>query len=343
MKICKEISRFVLGASCLLALASCDSTIYDDGGECTPEVRFTYDWNMKFADAFTPEVSTVDLYVFDAQGKYLKKFTSMTNSLVLSGIADGQYTFVALSTFTRPDTMVTPLAFQVPTLNVGSSTVDDLTATLAVQGTEVTTDINALYHSYDGRDNAYVLPATVKGNTVSIGTKADNVIPMMKDTNSIRVSLQQLSGKALNAEGFTFTIESANTQYNGDNSFVAGAPRVTYFPWAMSGGHADMEGIAGDVLNVIVAEFTVGRLVPADKPILTVTNPAGQVVFRIPLVDYLLLVKGNYNRRMTDQEYLDRQDEYTMTFFLDERGDWFDARIYINSWAIVRNNEVLHN
>ena len=341
MRIFKTLSRLVLGAGCLMALASCDKTIYDDGGVCTPEVRFTYDWNMKFADAFTPEVRTVSLYVFDAQGKYLRTYTSTSNSLILDGIADGSYTFVALSTWTRTEALVTPLAFSVPALTVGTSTVADLTAKLAVEGTEVTTDINPLYHSYDGKDNVYVLPATVKGNTVSIGSKADNVIPMMKDTNSIRVSLQQISGLHLDLDDYIFTIESANTQYNGDNSFIADAPRVTYSPWAVESGHADIEGIEGDVLNVVVAEFTVGRLVPADKPMLTITNREGQVVFRIPVTDYLLLVKGNYNRQMTDQEYLDRQDEYTMTFFLDENGDWFNSRILINGWVIVRNNETL--
>jgi hypothetical protein len=33
---------------------------------------------------------------------------------------------------------------------------------------------------------------------------------------------------------------------------------------------------------------------------------------------------------MSDQEYLDRQDEYSMTFFLDE-GEWVSSYILINS------------
>ena len=46
-------------------------------------------------------------------------------------------------------------------------------------------------------------------------------------------------------------------------------------------------------------------------------------------------MKGEYNRRMDDQEYLDRQDEYNMVFFLDEGDRWMDAYIYINSWKVV--------
>ena len=61
----------------------------------------------------------------------------------------------------------------------------------------------------------------------------------------------------------------------------------------------------------------------------------------IPVADYALLVKGNYNSSMSNQEYLDRQDEYNMTFFLDEDGDWLSASIIVNSWRVVLNNDTL--
>ena len=40
---------------------------------------------------------------------------------------------------------------------------------------------------------------------------------------------------------------------------------------------------------------------------------------------------------MSDQEYLDRQDEYNMTFFLDENNRWLATTIIINSWRVVLN------
>ena len=61
----------------------------------------------------------------------------------------------------------------------------------------------------------------------------------------------------------------------------------------------------------------------------------GKTVLSIPLIYYVLLVKGNYNRSMSDQEYLDRQDEYNMTFFLQDDGSWLAASIIINSWRVV--------
>lgn len=61
-------------------------------------------------------------------------------------------------------------------------------------------------------------------------------------------------------------------------------------------------------------------------------------MFNIPLVDYALLVKGNYNKDMTDQDYLDRQDEYSFVFFVDDSMNWLSASIFVNSWRVVLQN-----
>ncbi len=52
------------------------------------------------------------------------------------------------------------------------------------------------------------------------------------------------------------------------------------------------------------------------------------------------MVKGEYNKSMSDQDYLDRQDDYTMTFFIDSENRWYThAGIYINSWYVVPRQE----
>ena len=87
-----------------------------------------------------------------------------------------------------------------------------------------------------------------------------------------------------------------------------------------------------------IAELTVPRLMMENKGTarLTVRNTdTGDTVLSIRLIDALLLFKGYYNRPMSDQEYLDRQDEYPLTFFIDEGYRWTDTYIYINSWRVV--------
>jgi hypothetical protein len=83
-------------------------------------------------------------------------------------------------------------------------------------------------------------------------------------------------------------------------------------------------------------------MIAGSSPILTIWNVEEQKrVLSIPIADYALLVKGHYNKDMADQEYLDRQDEYNMTFFLDEDGNWLSSSIIVNSWRVVFNNDIL--
>jgi hypothetical protein len=93
-------------------------------------------------------------------------------------------------------------------------------------------------------------------------------------------------------------------------------------------------------LSAVLAEFTISRLVVENSPILAVYNKEkNQKVFSIPLKDYILMAKGQTYQNFSDQEYLDRENEFVMTFFLDENGDWLSSRVIINSWHLILQNE----
>ena len=88
--------------------------------------------------------------------------------------------------------------------------------------------------------------------------------------------------------------------------------------------------------------MTVNRLFTGKNPKLCVLkHETGEKIFQIPLIDYVLLVKGKYNRAMSNQEYLDRQDEYSFIFFLDANNNWLSSHIFINSWRVVLNETEL--
>ena len=120
----------------------------------------------------------------------------------------------------------------------------------------------------------------------------------------------------------------------------AASDSVYYKAWAVSSGSAGIDKTAltrdGQTeIGVAMAELTVGRLVKGHRPILNVYNTHGTKVISIPLIDYALLIKGHYNSSMSDQEYLDRQDEYNLTFFLDKEDRWVSSSIIINSWRVI--------
>ena len=166
-------------------------------------------------------------------------------------------------------------------------------------------------------------------------------VPLVKNTNTIRVILQQMDGVTVDVDKFEFTI-------NYNNKLISDET-LTYYPYyraqggTVAGKSARAEGDAAaaedDNISVAIAQITVGRLVEENNPKLTITNTeTGETVLSIPLVKYLLLTEAE-GHDMTNQEYLDRQDEYNMTFFLDESMKWINTRIIINDW-VVRFNDM---
>ncbi len=318
-----------------LLLYSCDSVIYDYEGDCESyyKVRFRYDYNMKFADAFAHEVNTVTLYLIDENGDVVWQKTESGEPL-----ASGYY---EMSVDVDPGTY--DLLAWCGTADKGSFTIPqtdygkELTCTLEREHSAdgaafVDEDLDRLFHGY--------LPNQIFSDKE--GTYYYTV-PLVKNTNNVRVVLQHLSGAPVDKDKFTFTITDDNGAMDWDNSLLEDEP-LTYYAWRTDSGTAgivDSEEAGGGThaFSAVIAELTVARLMADKEPRFTVTNnETGEVVFSIPLVDYALLVKGFYNRDMDDQEYLDRQDEYNMTFFLDEGDRWMDTYIYINSWKVVLQN-----
>lgn len=349
MKLLERIHGLKIWTMLLLAssaFASCN-ILDEEEADCAVYVSFKYDYNMKFADAFAHSVKSVTLYAFGQDGKLAFQKTEEGSLLAQEGYAMrldeinrndvDKYDFITWAGLADNE------SFTVPLLQAGISTKEDLYCRLerkhesrAEEGTAVVDqDLEALFHGQ------------VNGSSLSraASTNGNVEISLTKNTNNVRIVLQHLSGEPVNADQFHFTITDENGLMNYDNNLLQDEV-ITYRAWDKYDGYAGVgetekkEGITE--INVAIAELTVARLMADERPILRITNKAtGENVLTIPLVDYVLLVKGNYNREMTDQEYLDRQDEYNMTFFLDEGNHWMNAYIHINSWhVILQDNEL---
>lgn len=337
----KEMRMWTLLLATLsMAMTSCDAILNEDDVDCSVDyrVKFKYDKNMKFADAFANEVKSVTLYAFDKDGKFAYQSTEQGDMLSEDGysmqveVEPGDYDLVAWGGLEGEE------SFAVPILTQGVSTMDDLNCKMnrehisrAADGSAyVNEDLKPLFHGQVQRQS-FSRAATQQVVTVQL----------TKNTNNVRIILQHLSGENVDVSKFTFTIEDENGFMNYDNKLLDDE-QLTYYAWRTDSGTADMGNTDGTraatSVGVAIAELTVGRLVVENKPVLTIANEKGEKVLSIPLIDYALLVKGYYNREMTDQEYLDRQDEYNMTFFLDENDRWASSSIIINSWKVVLGN-----
>lgn len=315
--------------ACIIVMQSCDSLIYDGEGDCSVNyrVRFRYDYNMKYADAFAHEVNVVTLYMLDENGRVAYRFTEQGDLL-----AEDDY---AMTVTVEPGTYSLlawcgtddKRSFSVPDTEEGNQLGCTLNRQYAADGSAfVDKDLDRLFHGW--------LPDQYFGDTEGTYTYT---VPLVKDTNTVRVVLQHLSGETVDKDKFTFAITDNNGSMGWDNELLPDE-HIKYYAWHTDSGEAsiDQQQWGNATFSAAIAELTVPRLVKVQQPRLTVTNKeTGDTVLSIPLIDYALLVKGFYNRDMDDQEYLDRQDEYDMVFFLDEGDRWLDTYVYINSWKVV--------
>ena len=336
-------------AICMMALASCDNVIYDDEGDCsvTYRIKFRYDKNLKWADAFANECSSVRLYAFGEDGKLAwegrEKGSALSQpgySMVLE-LPAGDYRLLAWCGIDNDDPRGEN--FTVPEAVVGKTTVEELTCRMERYAKDQ-------YPAVSDRQLHFMFHGTLD---VSLPQSDDQggdyvyVMPLTKDTNHIRIILQQLSGEDTDVDQFHFSIQDANGFYACDNSLVEDE-EITYLPWARLSGQAgvgkdetDGQSRAVIMVNGAIADLSVGRMMAdrAHDMILTITNDDGETVAKVPVIDYALLSKEYYEeaygRKMTPQEFLDREDEYVLTFFLDSNMRWISSSILIHSWRIV--------
>ena len=351
-----------------VGLASCDKTIYDDEGDCVVryQVRFVYDYNLKYADAFAHEVQAVTLYVVDRDGNIVWRKSESGPQLAEEGyameveVAPGTYSLLAWCSSENPTT------FRVGEEENAASAAGDAAGTPATESaaqscrslkanffTETRADgslhigregepLDRLFHAYETNVE---FPAADEGTFT-------HTLHLTKDTNHFVVSLLQLSGEPIAREQIAFEIIDDNAHLDWDNRPILGRP-VTYHPWytasvdadlstqpaaqahpALAPARADNGSYAG-----VIAELTTSRLMYAnrDNTILRAyRTDTGKTIVSIRLIDALLLVRGYENSiKLTEQQYLDYEDEYSLTFFLDENHKWLYGVIQIESWRVI--------
>lgn len=330
----------------LLALPSCNSWLYEEEGDCSVHYRlkFRYDKNLKWADAFANEVSSVHLYAFDPSGvlawrqeEQIDPSTADIYSMSLD-LPAGDYRLLAWCGL-RNDGLRDE-SFSVPEVSIGRTRIEEVQCALNRMYDEAGAySDERLYRLFHGSMDVS-LPTDEDGGTY------DYTMPLTKNTNHIRVIMQHLSGEDVNKDDFTFRIDDENGLMAHDNELMDDE-NITYRPWDIQNveagtdkaGSRSVSGMKG-----LVADFTVGRLIEThrDKMVLAITNSEGRTVARIPVIDYALMGKEyyeeEYNYPMDEREFLDRLDECVMTLFLDENQQWVACSIQILSWRVVINN-----
>ncbi len=319
-------------------LATGCSMVTDGPVECPAElrVRFAYDYNIKFADAFAHEVTSVNVWAFDASGKPVWSGSADGEALkdpgfcLVTPLQEGRYDFVSWCGLKNNG------SFDLATYTPASK--EELTVklrTIEENGKIICSDyLPGLYNGFRTGVEYDIDPYNPTVKTVTI--------PLMKDTKDIRVMLQHLDGSPIINRDFSVTVTAADADMAWDNTLQT-SPTVTYKPWNIRYGETEAPGKArtAGTVSALLFDLSTGRLMDDGETILTVhRNWDNQDIIRIRLTDYLLMVKGYYpddkGEEIGDQEYLDRQDDFSIVFFIDKASNWYKAEgIYINKWAVV--------
>ena len=345
------LATVITAIAAAMLLTSCNGLIYEDEGDCSVvyRIKFRYDMNLKWADAFANEVKSVRLYAYDKNGTLVAEKTESGAALASEGysmtleVPAGDYHLAAWCGLDNGGERAE--SFSTADQSDYQASLDKLTCRLNSKS-------DAEHPSYSDEHLFSLFHGTLD---VSLPDNPDGgeyvyTMSLTKNTNHIRIILQHLSGEDVDEDDFTFQIEDNNGLMAHDNSLIPDRD-IMYRTWSKKSGQAgvgkddtpaESRGIV--YVNGAIADLTVGRMMESHRRdmMLTIKSKDGSEVARVPVIDYALLAKDYYEEayghKMSDQEFLDREDEYVMTFFLDRNNQWISSSILIHSWRVVIGN-----
>lgn len=347
-----DLWGFALVLSLLTTLASC-GLVRDDLPPCpNPRLalRFVYNYNMEYANAFPNQVHCLTVYFFDANGELLY-IDTITDPELLSDedwrlypkLEPGDYHVVAYGGMACEDASF----YQAGNFPEGTHYTN-----LHVQLDPVALsdpDKRMLHNHFYGSLDLHVDGDDDKTETVE----------MMRNTNNIHIAIQNENvSEPIDHNDFIFEITDDNNDFAHDNSLMKTGV-ITYSPWlkenrSTAPSLSDVNQAPSDEagtdqqFHAAVAHFTTSRLMDISgtpKETSTTLNihkaDGTGTVFSIPLVKYMLMFKnsgaGQATSAMPDQEYLDRENTWNFVFFIKD-GFWVQTHLIINDWEVRLNN-----
>lgn len=350
----EKVDKLLLLTLLAGAITSCDSILDYDEGDCSIEycVKFKYDYNMEEVDVFAQQVRTVTLYAFDDNNNLVYQKTDQGELLgdkdyaMTVDIDPSKFHLIAWAGLNDE-------SFAVPLLYPQQSQIEELkvkTLRKAVTRAEaenekgnyiVEQELHSLWHGEVKNG-----PATRSGN------QQISTVSLVKNTNNIRIVVAQVNRsdrpvtRALTAETFKCEIYDDNGYMDYDNSLL-NDNLLTYKPFVVesesvsSRAFSDTDEPAKEY-NAVISEISVARLMANKTPELTIVNSDTQeTLFHVSnLVKFLekLQLEKYKDRHYTLQEYLDREDAYSMIVFVDEKLTLIKTVVDVNDWIIQIND-----
>ena len=338
-----KLLAFAVAVAASVSFSSCEG-IYNYEGDCskTYEVGVKYTYNILDANAFASQVKSITMLVYDKSGNLVYH-----NSESGSGLDSDNYT---MPIDVEPGTYDIIVWAGLQEGNSFALNNGNLPSTIQDAICEMNRVIKDEQHSSNSKLNSLfhgmATNVVIKDNE-EIGRIRVADINLTKNTNNIRVMLTHNNEELIDPDNFTFSITAGNGRMNYDNSLLNDNPIIygehtKYDLPTVSIEEQDTRSTV-TLTNSMMAELDMARLMSdANSRLVINRSDSEDPVLSLPLTQLLLAAKGEAKRNMGDQEYLDRQDEYTLVFFLNDDNGWnMSAGIYINGWHILLQNSNL--
>lgn len=366
--LCKA-ALMLAGAATLL---SCQKhLIYEGEGNCEDivEVYLKYDYNIQRADMRAAHVGWANVYAIDEKGNVAavktvspEEAADKNSTVKFNGLQPGRYTFSAMAMQSPYEKLAKGQnsRFRATFPAVGSP-VSDLKVKLdrqAIPGSAacaVEAPSNGLDTLWMGRSikpQGILMPEEVeqRGNTIR------DTISLVRDTKYLHLILHQLGEREnIHDTDFEVYVTDANGYLQWDNNLMKDNDLVytphTSWTTAMSekgvAYYSDEDAShapADDPIVERAAHFDISfsRLMYhmagsglQNAELLIVNKETGEDAVRINLPYYLGFGKDAFSiRHYSEQEYLDREYDYHMDFFL-QQGKWayIELKVNITPWT----------
>lgn len=328
---CKRLDKYcalrqLLTILCVIAVSSC-SWVKDDVDDCPYGfwLQLHYTYNILDVEAAPKYVKDAYVYVFDADGKYVKRIFVNQEDLKandfrvrVEGLAEGDYQFVVWSGIGNSQYAVSG----------DTQTLPDFRLSLVGEGGKYANELPDLYH---GRlrtvhyDDAYAV----------------HHVELMKNTNQLACLVVSVSDTtALDATDFAMSVVSANGTMDAYNRLATNIG-TTYEPFE-EGDVTLNDTDYGDLHGLRFSISTLRLMSDRDSRIVLERKSTGQTLFNVSFPEYIGMIGSlytNIGRELSVQEYLDRQDFYTIVFYLSADLDQL-IQLQVNSWRLRANNHL---
>ncbi|MCQ2185426.1 MAG: FimB/Mfa2 family fimbrial subunit [Bacteroidales bacterium] len=364
-----------------VSIISCQKhPVFETEGNCEDvvEVYLKYDYNIQRADMRPYHVGWANVYAIDEKGNVAAVKTvspaeaaDKNSTVKFDGLQPGRYTFAAMAMQSPYEKLAQGQGARFrATFPANGSAVSDLTVKLdrnAVPGS----DLFAVDAPANGLDTLWI-GRSIKPQGVIVPKEEDqsgivicDTISLVRDTKYLHLTLHQIKNRAdIHDTDFAVRVSDSNGSLAWNNNLLSDS-RLIYAPHASWTTALSENGVAYDseeeassapatdpiVERAAHFEISFSRLMyyasasEGNNAVLSIVNAStGTEVVRLNLPYYLSFGRDAYSvRNYSRQEYLDREYDYHLDFFLEDSDtEWayLSLKVNILPWVMRIQNQV---